>query len=552
MSRLCLFACALALAALGGAAGCAATQAEKGGLVALPVSQAELDRAHAARRLALVVGIGAFEDPGWRALRYADKDAADLAQALADRARGGFEVTAALGPAATSREGLRAQLAALRERNTSPDDVVLVYFSTHGSLARDARGALRRYLVARDTRLEAVRDTGLPLDELEATLEALPSRRKVLVLATCHSGAGKSLLPPEVLKELEGTKAGFFAPPLEEVSRASVVLAACDWGETAREDSSLANDIYTHFFVEALLRPADRNGDGAVTATEAHDYARRRTFEFTGGQQRPSALIREVGADPVVLAGRVLRVGQPELYGYEAALDGLSVSVDGAEPVLLPGAVAVPQGAHRVQIAKGDGSTLLDQDLRLGLGERLDLGDLLAHPEPRTAVTLAAGYGGFLGRDAAQIAGPAAGVQLAVERADLLARHLGLRADLSWAGGRQTLAAVPGEAPVPYQQTGVQLGLAAPYQLRLGRVTLELGPRLGAVYLARRFELSGYRERQSYLSVSPGLTGGLQLSLDRRWLLFARADLAAEAVRVDGVARLSGFGSAWAGVGFRP
>src|SRR5262249_46459206 len=152
------------------------------------------------------------------------------------------------------------------------DDVVVVYVSTHGTLARDAHGSLERYLVTSDTHLDDVRSTGLLLSDVEAALDALPSRKKVLILATCHSGAGKSLLPPEVLRELEGTKGPFFAARLEEVSRASIVLAACDWGETAREDEGLENDIYTHFFVEALLKPADRNGDGAVTATEAHDY----------------------------------------------------------------------------------------------------------------------------------------------------------------------------------------------------------------------------------------------------------------------------------------
>ena len=108
-------------------------------------------------------------------------------------------------------------------------------------------------------------------------------------------------------RELAGVKAGFFVRPIEEVSRASVVLAASDWGETAREDAKLENDIYTHFFVEALRIGADRNGDGAVTVSEAHDYARRMTYEYTNGRQRPSAETAEVGADPIVLVGRVLR-----------------------------------------------------------------------------------------------------------------------------------------------------------------------------------------------------------------------------------------------------
>src|SRR5205814_6468465 len=135
--------------------------------------------------------------------------------------------------------------------------------------------------------------TALSMDKLEGGFKQLASRRRLLVLATCHSGSGKSLLPREVEAELATLKAGFYAPPLEEASRAAVVLSASDWGETAREDESLENDIYTHFLIEALAQ-GDRNLDGAVTATEAHDWARRRTYAFTGGRQRPSAEILEV------------------------------------------------------------------------------------------------------------------------------------------------------------------------------------------------------------------------------------------------------------------
>ncbi len=150
----------------------------------------------------------------------------------------------------------------------------------------------------------------------------------MLVLATCHSGTGKSLLPKDVEAELASVKGAFFAAPLEEASRASVVLSASDWGETAREDESLQNDIYTHFLVEALTS-GDRNLDGAVTATEAHDWARRKTYAFTQGRQRPSAEILEVGADPIVLSGAIARLGSPELFSYSARLDGFSLKVDG-------------------------------------------------------------------------------------------------------------------------------------------------------------------------------------------------------------------------------
>jgi uncharacterized caspase-like protein len=543
----------MATAALGLAPGCAAGQREKGNLVALAVSPAALEAAHASRRIALVVGIDRFEDPGWRNLRFAAKDAVDLGGVLADPRRGGYQVLLHTEPAQSTRAALLQAVESLRAVNTSPDDVVLLYFSTHGTLARDATGVMRRYLVAADTRVADVRSGGISLDALQQALEQLPSRRKVLVLAMCHSGAGKSLLPPEVERELEGTKADFFPRPLEEQSRASIVLAACDWGETAREDEALGNDIYTHFLVEALGTAGDRNGDGAVSATEAHDYARRRTYAFTRGQQRPSAQIQEVGADPVILAGHLDRVGLPELYGYELSLDGLGLRVDGDDPVPLPGGRALAAGSHRVQIVKGDGLAVLDTQVNLGLGERVDLSELMARRKGPAIIGAAVGYQGFLDGDASRtVAGPTPAVQLSLGLPELLARHLGLRFDGSTSSGRRELVLPDSGAPVPYQFLSVQLGVAAPYARRLGWLTVDAGPRIGAVYLSRAFALSAFRERQSYLVVSPGLTAGASLPLSERVSLQLRGDLSAQVVAVDGKARPLGQGAVWVGLGFQP
>src|SRR6267142_1338859 len=96
-------------------------------------------------------------------------------------------------------------------------------------------------------------------------------------------------------------------PPLEQVSEAVIVLTAAAFGESAREDEALAHDVYTHFLLRALDE-GDRDGDGAVTASEAHDYAREQTYTYTGGQQRPTAEADIVGRDPIVLRGRAERV----------------------------------------------------------------------------------------------------------------------------------------------------------------------------------------------------------------------------------------------------
>ncbi|MFL5300487.1 MAG: caspase domain-containing protein, partial [Anaeromyxobacteraceae bacterium] len=275
-------------------AACAtAGNGEKGRLVPLDVPREKLDQHYAPKKVALLVGVNRFDDAEWNGLRYTEKDAEDLGAVLRDPQRGAFDHVEVLKDGPT-RADIRAAISRLGDVARDDRDTVLVYFSSHGTLARDPRGEMKRYLVTRDTRMTDVAGSALAIDDLKSEFEALRSRRKVLILAACHSGGGKSLLPGDMQKELAGTKGGFFVRPIEEVSRAIVVLAASDWGETAREDSKLENDIYTHFLVEALKIGYDRNGDGATTVSEAHDYARRMTYEFTAGRQRPSAETTEV------------------------------------------------------------------------------------------------------------------------------------------------------------------------------------------------------------------------------------------------------------------
>lgn len=518
---------------------------DKGGLVPLDVPAARLAAAHAPRRLAVAAGIDAFDDPGWRRLRFPEKDAADLSRVLSDPERGMFTRVETL-PGAT-REEIRRALDRLADEDQDERDTVVLYLSTHGTLARDARGQLHRYLVMRDTRLDDIPGTALSLDELKGRFDALRSRRKVLILAACHSGGGKSLLPDEIQEEAERTKAGFLIRPIEEVSRATVVLAAADWGETAREDERLENDIYTHYFVEALQIGADRNGDGAVTVDEAHDYARRMTYDYTGGQQRPTAEMTEVGADAIVLAGQVRRKGRPELYSYAPALDGFTIRVDGRPLADLPGGVAVDVGRHRVQLAKGPGAGVVDLPVALGPGQRVDLADLMSRAEGLWEVAPRLGMLGFLGRGGRDLLPfvPAAGATLT--RRDWPARRLSLRVDLTGATG----AARYGGARFDY--TAVAAGVALPWQIPLGpsRLRLQLGPRLSGVYLTRRFRLTLAGAPQSYFVTTPGLLAGASLDAGRRVTLGLELQADWAVVRVDGHDRSSAFGALLVGAGYR-
>ncbi|MFN7133914.1 MAG: caspase domain-containing protein, partial [Myxococcales bacterium] len=472
---------------------------------------------------------------------------------FSDPRRGAFaDVRVLNGKGQGTLKAVNRALDELAKANTSADDTVVVYVSSHGTLARDARGELRRYLVVRDSRLKDIPGTALAMDTLKAKFDGLRSRKKLLVLATCHSGAGKSLLPANVQKELDGVKAGFFVRPLEESSRASIVLAACDWGETAREDERLQNDIYTHFFLEALAEGYDRNGDGAVTATEAHDYARQKTWTFTGGRQRPSAETLMVGTDPVALVGGFRSRGAPELFSYAASLDGFSVKVDGNEAGSFPGGVVLKKGAQRVQIAKGGSTPIFDRELNLDAGQRVAVEDLLAEEAPRFTFSARAGMQNFLDqqvrRDVAGLT-PAFGLSFWVR--DLPLPKTALALDLGLATGARSFRPVASGPEVPYRFVSTALGVGVPYVYRWERVAIGIGPRLSALYLSKRYSQTELLREQSFFTLTPGA------QLSAAWALTERLELGVEAqmhyllMRVNDDNRGMGFGQLWGGVGYR-
>ncbi|HEY0096357.1 MAG TPA: caspase family protein, partial [Archangium sp.] len=388
------------------------------------------------------------------------------------------------------------------------------------------------------------------MDALKAEFDQLPSRRRLMVLATCHSGSGKSLLPREVEAELASLKSGFHTRPLEDSSRASMVFAACDWGETAREDEGLRNDIYTHFLIEGLKGAADRNSDGAVTATEAHDHARRRTYAFTEGRQRPSAEILEVGADPVVLSGSIDRTGRPELFSYNPRLDGFTLKVDGEARTELPGGAAVPPGRRTVELTKGN-DVLMREVVDIAVGERLPLERLLAGSLPRRSLALMGGLFSFVdarSRDELLPASPELALVLRLEERPL--PDLSLVFDLSGGRGRRSLHLAPGTS-VPFTYTSLSLGAAVPYTWRWERLSLYAGPRVAALYLQRSFQTEAFTGGQQYFTFSPGVVGGVVWRLGERLELAAQTQLMVTYVVVDGQGQAVGFSGGWAGVGYR-
>ena len=205
-----------------------------------------------ARKWALVVGIGDFNDSAVPPLSYTAKDARDLRNVLVDRDTGAFaaeRVRLLLDKEATLVR-IREGIGWLRA-NAGRDDVVLVYFASHGSPRQfDPNGV--SYIIVHDTDIanaEKLYATGLQMIDLAEDLSReLRSTRVVLILDTCFSGDAAKM------RFDGGTTA--FAPALEGFSRAPgrLIIAAANGDQPSWESEERQNGYFTFFLVDALRK----------------------------------------------------------------------------------------------------------------------------------------------------------------------------------------------------------------------------------------------------------------------------------------------------------
>lgn len=338
--------------------------------------------AYAPRRVALVVGIDTYRDPALGSLRFAAKDAHDVATVLSDPAAGDFdvvsEVSGSLGRAAFW-QAFDAVASTLHR-----DDTFFVYIAAHGTM--DLAEGTALYLMPTDGLLARPAQTGIALADIEAALGRVPARRRVLALDACHTGQGRSRLSPEVQARLD-TFRGPIPPPIAAaVSASELRLYSAHLNQPALEDANLQNGVYTHFLVKALAGAGDLDGDGLVEAMEAHHVARDKTLAYTGGTQVPWMEAQLVGREAVYLAGDPSRRKDAEkalITGLEALPARAVITVDGA----VRGAEAVSPGVRGVTVSLDD-RVLVERAVRVRAGHPLDVGSLVADRARRWSVDL--------------------------------------------------------------------------------------------------------------------------------------------------------------------
>ncbi|MBM4186592.1 MAG: caspase family protein, partial [Gemmatimonadetes bacterium] len=237
-------------------------------------------------RLALFVGNSHYDDPKLAQLKTPAADVRSLAAAFRDPNIGGFDEVIELID--ESEAAIRRRISTFFDRRQS-NDLLLCYFSGHG--VRDDRGRL--YLAARDTSLDQLKATGIPSSYLVEHMDECRSRRQILILDCCNSGAfahGTKGSPTVMTRDtFEGNGFG------------RVVLTASDATQYAFEGDRIIEQaelsLFTHYLLEGLSTGAAApGGDEHITLDQWYDYAYGRVLGQTRTQTPRKWVYNQEGA----------------------------------------------------------------------------------------------------------------------------------------------------------------------------------------------------------------------------------------------------------------
>ena len=254
-----------------------------------------------ASRSAFIVANDEYADQRLRRLRAPAADARELGGVLGDPDVGGFDVAMSINE---PEHVLRRRLSAFFE-GRGLDDMLLLHLSCHG--VKDEDGRL--YFATPDTQMDHLEATALPAEFVNRQMTRSRSRRVVLLLDCCYSGAfargwmSRAGDRVDIQERFDG--------------RGRIVLTASSAMEYSFEGDQLSGQGSPSVFTSALVQglasgEADRNRDGYISVDELYDFAYDEVRAATPSQT-PGKWVFDVQGDFVVARSRLEPVPPPGL-----------------------------------------------------------------------------------------------------------------------------------------------------------------------------------------------------------------------------------------------
>ncbi len=236
-------------------------------------------------KFALIIGNTEYTDPSLAKLTAPTADAKDLARVLKDPKLCAFDdVKISLNQLSSS---VIEQIDEFFD-SKKVDDLLILYFSGHG--IRDEFGAL--HLAFKNTIRTRLRSTTIKADYVREAMDQSRSKRQVLILDCCNSGA----FPQGTKAELGGSMGLMSA--FQGYGR--YVLTASDATQFAWEGNKVIgktdNSLFTHYLVQGLEEGvADQDGDGRITVDDLYEYAFEEISKVTPNQTPTKSASKQAG-----------------------------------------------------------------------------------------------------------------------------------------------------------------------------------------------------------------------------------------------------------------
>ena len=250
----------------------------------------------------LAIGVSEYLQDEY-SLVYAAKDARDITAAFESNGLYGKVHSKLLTDSAATRDSILAAREFLMQADV--DDQVVLFVAGHGVLSDD----LDYFFGTHDIDFASPAEHGLSYADLEGLVDGIPSRKKLVLMDTCHSGElepeGTELLEVSVASGVkQGSTRGLRVVKnsrTEDLSEllgtlftdlrrgtGAVVVTSSSGTEYSYEDEKWANGVFSYAVLEGLRDRRAGKDDTAIRASQLMEYVGARVTELTGGMQTPT------------------------------------------------------------------------------------------------------------------------------------------------------------------------------------------------------------------------------------------------------------------------
>jgi WD40 repeat protein len=276
----------------------------------------------------IAMSVSKYRDPQYN-LQYAAKDGRDIASMFSSLATPEGDYGQVIVDTLFNERATRENFFNLKQKlsATNVNDQVLVFVSGHGLLNKD----LDFYFATVDMDFNHPEKRGISFDDLDALLDSIPARKKLMMMDACHSGELDKEEPTNLLAQNPGTSSDItFRGNVKEYSFKGVnstmsqsgtnlnssfelmqelfagldkgtgttVISAAAGKGYALESPQWNNGIFTFTILNGMKnKAADKNNDGQITVSELKDYSIKQVELLTGGKQKPTARRESINYD---------------------------------------------------------------------------------------------------------------------------------------------------------------------------------------------------------------------------------------------------------------